>query len=328
VPRTAAPLFIEGLDEGGLAVAAFQEPATGKAVADGLWRIELLHAGQPDRRHIASALAALAAVAGIERLDVTTRRLPERDWLAETAAQFPPQRVGRFWVHGSHIQARPPAGTVPIHIDAGLAFGSGEHATTRGCLQAVDRIAKRRRFRRVLDLGSGSGILGIAAGRCWPACVLAVDDDPAAVEVTRINAMRNGVGSRLRPLLSDGLSNPVVRVMGGYDLILANLLARPLIGLAGGLARTLAPRGRVVLSGLLARQASRVAAAYRAHGLRLESLIEEAGWVTLVMAHRRKVPADVGKASTGPAERARSRRSRDDVSSSRGRAGRPRLRQP
>jgi ribosomal protein L11 methyltransferase len=176
---------------------------------------------------------------------------------------------------------------VPIELDAGLAFGSGEHATTQGCLSALDRLAGRRRFRRVLDLGCGSGILAIAAAKLGAARVIAADNDPLAVAVARENATRNGVGHRIRCLASEGYRNPLLSTFGPYDLILANILADPLCALARECARHLAPGGIAVLSGLLDRQAARVIAPHRQARLRLRHEITIGIWTTLVMSKGR-----------------------------------------
>jgi ribosomal protein L11 methyltransferase len=176
---------------------------------------------------------------------------------------------------------------VPIELDAGLAFGSGEHATTQGCLLELDRLAGRRRFRRVLDLGCGSGILAIAAAKLGAARVIAADNDPLAVAVARENATRNRVGHRIRCLTSAGYRNPLLRTFGPYDLILANILADPLCALARECARHLAPGGIAVLSGLLDRQAARVIAPHRQARLRLRHEITIGIWTTLVMSKGR-----------------------------------------
>jgi ribosomal protein L11 methyltransferase len=170
---------------------------------------------------------------------------------------------------------------LPIHLDAGQAFGSGEHDSTRGCLLAIDRLA--RRPMRVLDLGCGAGILAIAAAKRFHARVIAADNDPIAVAVTRENVVRNGVAARVRCRISDGYR--AVRRAGPFDLILANILADPLCAMARDTVRNLAPGGTVVLSGLLDRQADRVAAAHR--GLRLRQTIGEGLWVTLVLSQTR-----------------------------------------
>ena len=296
VPAVAVPLFLDALEDDALSVAAFEQPAADGA--DGaLWRIELLHGAEPGREALAARLAPLAERAGLAMIDVRVAPLAATDWLARTAESFPAQPIGRFWVHGSHIAGPAPDGTLPIRLDAGLAFGSGEHASTQGCLLALERLASRRRFRRILDLGCGSGILAIAAARLWPARVIAADNDPVAVGVARANALRNGVGHRIRTVASEGYRNPRVRAGGPYELIVANILADPLCELARATAGHLAPGGIAVLSGLLDRQALRVLEAHRRHRLALQARIDVSIWTTLVL-RRRPDPRARGRRSS------------------------------
>ena len=281
VPQAAVALCLDALDDDALSVAAFEDGEDGT-----LWRLELLHPAEPDRDALAARLAPLAERAGLARIDISVLPVAATDWLARTAESFPARPIGRFWVHGSHIEGPAPEGTLPIELDAGLAFGSGEHASTEGCLLALERLARRRRFRRILDLGCGSGILAIAAARLWTARVIAADIDPVAVAVARANAERNGVGHRIRALASDGYGNPLVRAGGPYQLIVANILADPLCALARATARHLAPGGALVLSGLLDRQAPRVLEAHRRHHLALQARIDVTIWTTLVLRRR------------------------------------------
>ena len=287
VPAAAVPLFLDALEQDATSVAAFEDGAG--AAGEGHappWRVELLHQSEPDHAALAARLAPLAAQAGIGRIDLSIAPLAATDWLARTRESFPPQPIGRFWIYGSHVAEPPPAGCLPIRLDAGLAFGSGEHATTQGCLLALDRLARPWRLRRVLDLGCGSGILAIAAAKRYAGRVVAADNDPAAVAVVRANAAHNGVGHRVRSLVSEGYRNPLLRAFGPYDLILANILADPLCALARATARHLAPGGVAVLSGLLDLQAARVVQAYRRHGLRLRDEVPLGIWTTLVMTKR------------------------------------------
>ena len=282
VPEAAVPLFLDALEDGALSGGAFESSA-----ARALWQVELLHQAEPDREDLAARLAPLAERAGIARIDLTVMPVPSTDWLARTAESFPAQPIGRFWVHGSHVAGPPPPGKLPILLDAGQAFGSGEHATTQGCLLALDRLVQRRRWRRrVLDLGCGSGILAIAAARLWPARVLAADNDPVAVAVARANAQRNGVGHRVRTLVSEGYANPRLHAAAPVDLITANILADPLCALARATARHLAPGGVAVLSGLLDRQAERVIEAHRRAHLRLVDQLPIGIWTTLILTKR------------------------------------------
>jgi ribosomal protein L11 methyltransferase len=275
VPAAAVEVFLAALEDQ-LSVSAFENPEQ-----PDLWAIELLHRGEPDRQALVSRLTALATPWRLD-LELSIRPIPSTDWLDRTAQNFPPQRIGRFWIHGSHVTEPPPSDAVPIRLDAGLAFGSGEHDSTRGCLVALDRLARRRRLKRVLDLGCGAGILAIAAARCWPAQVIAADNDPVAVAVARANAAANRV-PRVRCMISDGYGSAALRAVGPFDLILANILADPLCDMARGTARNLAPGGVAVLSGLLDRQADRVLAAHRPWGLRLREQIGDGPWVTLVL---------------------------------------------
>ena len=234
-------------------------------------------------------LAAIAADGRI--LDLIEMPVAERDWLAENRRAFPPQRIGRFLVHGSHWREAAPPGAVALEIDAATAFGTGEHASTRGCLLAFDRLARRRRFRRPRDIGTGSGILAIAAAKRLRRSVRASDLDPASVRVARHHTRRNGVARWVRVECVSGAGRG-----RGHDLVFANILARPLITMARDLARGVVPGGRVILAGLLQRQEAGVLAAYRGRGLRLEFRIVIDGWSTLILKRCRqtKRPAPGG----------------------------------
>jgi ribosomal protein L11 methyltransferase len=246
--------------------------------------LEVYLKGQPDRAEVAAALAAAAAAAGLAPPPVTFEALPALDWVAESQKGLPPLRVGRFFIYGSHAAAERPAAAIAIRIDAGQAFGTGHHESTRGCLLALDALARRGRPGACLDLGCGSGILAIAMAKLWRRPVLACDIDPLAVAVTRENARVNQVAPAVRAVLSDGPGRrPVVR-SGPYDVIVANILAAPLAAMAGDLRRALAPSGCLVLSGLLRHQDGAIVARYRARGLRLIGRMVLGEWVTLVLS--------------------------------------------
>jgi ribosomal protein L11 methyltransferase len=253
----------------------------------GAWQVEAFAEYEPDRAALdgAAVLAALAHGVASEGLfaELAIERLTPRDWVAENQQSFPPLRAGRFFIHGSHITSAVPAGSIGLCIDAATAFGTGEHATTRGCLLALDRLVKRGRRRHPLDMGTGTGILAMAAAKSWKCSVVACDIDAGSVEVARTNMRVNGAAFQVRVQRSDGYQHPAVRAGRPFDLILANILARPLARMAGDLAAHLAPGGIAILSGLLCRQAPLVLAAHRSHGLILRRRIAIAGWETLVL---------------------------------------------
>ena len=246
--------------------------------------VELLLDRPPDPR-LGEALAAV----GIDGPPLDSAPLVAKDWLGEVARQARPVRVGRFVIHGSHARTAASEAPIAIEIDAGLAFGSGEHETTRGCLLALDRLPAALGARpRILDVGCGSGVLAIAAARRWPSArVLGVDNDPVAVAVAGANLALNGVATRCRAALSDGLGAAVVRRAAPFALILANILADPLVAMAAPVARHLKPGGYVILAGLLVRQAADVLAAYSAVGLRLAAQEDLGEWRILTLTTTR-----------------------------------------
>jgi ribosomal protein L11 methyltransferase len=215
--------------------------------------------------------------------EVTIAPLPDQDWIRKSQQGLPPVRAGRFFVYGAHDAGAVPHGSIPIRIEAGLAFGTGHHETTALCLAALSELANARGFSRVLDVGCGSGVLAIAAAKLWRRPVLATDIDGIAVEVARENARANGVAPLIRAMVADGLAHPAVRAQGPFDLILANILAGPLTKLAPDLSAALAPRGITVLSGLLRDQENLVLSFYRPQGLRLRRALRDGPWSALVL---------------------------------------------
>ena len=262
-------------------VALFLDDATGT------WLVEAVKPRGAQDSELAAGLALAAALTGFHA-KLSRAATAAEGWLARSYASFPEQRVGRrFVLRGSHLTAAPapagrPAGRIVLIVDAGAAFGSGEHGSTRGCLRALERLAPRRP-RRVLDLGTGSGVLAMAAARLWHRRVLAADVDPWSVRVAARNARDNALAPLLRVRRSDGWQGPAVRAGAPYDLVLANILARPLCRMAKHLAARLAPGGTAVLAGLLGVQARQVLAAHRRHGLVLAARIDEGSWTTLIL---------------------------------------------
>jgi ribosomal protein L11 methyltransferase len=248
----------------------------------GIWRVEGVKQVGVGEAELASSLAVAAVITGVS--PVLERSATEADgWLARTYASFPEQLIGtRFAVRGTHLTGAFVPGRITLILDAGLAFGTGEHGSTRGCLVALETVA-RRRPSRILDMGTGSGILAMAAARLLNRRVLATDIEPWAVRVAGDNAALNGVAHLVTARLADGWRDPFVRGGGPYDLVFANILARPLCLMARDLALNLAPGGTAVLAGLLANQARWVLAAHRAQGLRLERLLPQGPWTTIVM---------------------------------------------
>lgn len=255
---------------------------------DGLWMVDAYSDGPFDQAEVTMALSLAAQVAGIPEPELTVEHEAPRNWLAENLQSFPPIRAGRFFVHGSHWTDRAPVGSVPLLVDAATAFGSGEHQSTYGCLLALDQIGKEggpiaTGVGNALDMGCGSGILGLAMAKRWKIPVVATDIDEESVRVTRFNAQRNGVAGLMTIFPGDGFKTRAVQEHGPYDVICANILARPLCSMARELAAALAPGGRVILAGLLERQETMVRGAYQMQGLRLKRRIRLKPWVTLVL---------------------------------------------
>jgi ribosomal protein L11 methyltransferase len=275
VPERAVAAFEAALGEVCASVSAFHDDSAG------FWTVEGVRAPGAREAELAAALALAAAATGVTA-EAEFASLPAEGWLARSYAGFAEQRVGRFAIRGTHIAALRAAGRITLVLDAAAAFGSGEHGSTRGCLRALERIAHHRP-RRILDLGTGSGILAMAAARLLARRVLASDIDPWAVRTARTNAAQNGLASRIRILRADGWKCLSVRRAGPYDLVFANILARPLCRMAAALARHLAPGGHAILAGLLDAQARWVLAAHRRHGLSLCARIAEDRWTTLLL---------------------------------------------
>ena len=287
----AALAVAMALDEPAGAVAAFEIREADRG-GTAPWRIEAYPSAPVLDAALEVRLALAAAASGGRLTCIVEERLPERDWLAENRRGFPPLRIGRFLVHGSHWpgpgngsghgRTAVSAGAIAIEIDAATAFGTGEHPSTRGCLLALDSLARRRRFKRPLDIGTGSGILAIAAAKRLCRAVLASDIDCGAGRVAAHHVRRNGLAGQVRVVCAPGYRSRALR-RSKYDLIFANILARPLALMARDLGRAIAPGGIAVLAGLLPRQEALVLAAHRAQGLALERRLVIDGWSTLVL---------------------------------------------
>jgi ribosomal protein L11 methyltransferase len=272
---TAHRLFdalVAAFETGGTAVAACEEPTAA-------WAVEIYFASAPDQHAVRTLVGDLAGNAVAERMVFTT--VAARDWVAQSLEGLAPVAAGRFVIHGAHDRHRIAPNRIGVEIEAALAFGTGHHGTTRGCLMALDRMLKRRRPRRILDVGSGTGVLAIAAARATRRRVAAGDIDPVSVRVARDNARLNRAGALVEIVRANGLSDR--RMQAPFDLVFANILLGPLKQLADPIRRVAAPEARVVISGLLSGQANAALAAYRGRGLVLERRISLDGWVTLVL---------------------------------------------
>jgi ribosomal protein L11 methyltransferase len=272
--RRVVDLLTESFFDGQAAIAAFEG-------AGGRWDITVHFAEAPDQASIRELVGIAAGdnVAQGIRFDT----VEAKDWVKATLEELVPVRAGRFIVHGRHYRAKVPSNKLGIEIEAALAFGTGHHGTTRGCLQLLDHVLKARHPRRVLDLGTGSGVLAIAAAKALHGAVLASDIDPVSVQVAYDNARLNQVGNLVRTIRATGFSAPQFMAHAPFDLVLANILANPLRQMATPMTRHLAPSALVILSGLLPSQAGGVIAAYRARGLVLLRHLRIEGWSSLLL---------------------------------------------
>ncbi len=281
----------------------------------GRWQVAIHFRNKAEREPVRDAVAEVAGAEAAATLQFGS--VEAADWVRESLAGLQPVEAGRFIVHGAHDRGRIPFNRIGIEIEAALAFGTGHHGTTRGCLLALDAICKARRrsklamtltrfahanrpprFReresntsaqtrlRILDVGTGSGVLAIAAARALHAHVLATDIDAFAVRTARSNAQHNRAGNLLSAVQADGVGARAIRAHAPYDLIFANILLGPLKRIATPLRELAAPGGRVVLSGILPSQANAVTAAYRP--LALQRRLDIDGWTTLVLVRTRR----------------------------------------
>lgn len=273
--------------EGQALFAAFEEEVLSvflhnKESADGNnWEVTLITAGEPDLDRLHTMADELVS---LPRTHVTAEPQPEEDWLQHVHRHFPPLTIGRFFIYGSHYDGAIPADLIPLRIDAATAFGSGEHETTHGCLLALQEL-KDQGFapKNALDMGCGSGILALAAVKLWPGITtLCIDIDPESVVVTHRHAALNGESDAIIAEAGDGYAAPRVAAMAPYDLVLANILAGPLVEMAPDAAKVLADGGYAILSGLLARQEQDVTAAHLAAGLTAARSLALGDWRALV----------------------------------------------
>jgi len=253
---------------------------------ESIWQVTGFAREKPDKSVIESAVSILASSVSIPVPVVRISPVEERDWETESFANFPPIRVGRYYIYGSHETDDPPPGFISMCLNAGPAFGTGRHASTMGALWALDDLAKNHHVRRVhhvLDMGCGSGILAMAIAKTWHTKILASDIDPRAVSTCLENVRDNGLRAMISPCCANGYHAPGIARRSGYDLIVSNILANPLCKMAGDLSRHLAPGGIAVLGGFLVQDWRRVAMAHREWGLTFVRRYEIDDWQTLVV---------------------------------------------
>ena len=271
--RRVASYLAESLDAEEAACAAFENER-------GQWEVAVHVQGVPDEARLRDLVALAAGNDAAQALRF--EQVSDTDWVRQSLEGLKPVRAGRFLVHGSHDRDRVHANDIGIEIEAALAFGTGHHGTTRGCLLALDDLARRRRFARVLDIGTGSGVLAIAAAKRLRTRVIASDIDRVAVNAARNNARLN-CAPHIAFIHAPGASARAITVAGPFDLIFANILLGPLTRLAVPIRKLAAANARVVLSGLLPSHANAALAHYAAQGFHLERRIPLDGWMTLVL---------------------------------------------
>lgn len=276
---------------------------TGGRGADGTVPVDVYLEDAPEADVLAHALADAAREAGVPAPEVHSEDLPDVDWVQRSYAGLPPIRAGRFWIYGEHHRDLPrPPGAIAFHIEANMAFGTGRHESTLGCLLELERLARGGfKVNRALDMGAGSGLLAFAVARLWRRPVIAADNDAGSVAICRENARLNGVARWVTSVRSEAYASNAVRANGPYDLICANILAEPLTAMAPDLAANLAPGGVAILAGMLDHQARRVMLRHRAQGLELVRRRGIAGWTTLVLRRPggRRAAARTGAAMLG-----------------------------
>ena len=281
--RAASDIVVEVFDPAGIAAAAFEDEAS--VLDPKPWLVEIYFGQGIDEADIREVLGQ--AVGPEVASGIVTAEVAQQDWVSRSLAGLVPVRAGRFLVHGSHDRAAVKPNDLALEIEAALAFGTGHHGTTRGCLLALDAVLKRRRPRRVLDLGTGTGVLAMAAAKALKTSIACSDLDLLAVEAARSNAVDNGVGAWVKPVKAAGLQHPRLQAGAPYDLILANILAKPLRALAHSIAASAAPGADLILSGLLPRDVPGILSSYGVQGFALErkGLLE--GWAALRLRKRR-----------------------------------------
>lgn len=255
--------------------------ATSEVEEDVTWRIDAYYEEAPQEADIRTLLSAEEATSGIQISDLTIEALPDINWVAKSLEGLAPIETDRFFLHGAHDADKCPPGRIPLLVDAGEAFGTGHHGTTLGCLKMIEKVTKIRKAENALDLGCGTGVLAIALAKLTKRIVMASDIDPIATRVTKENARANQVHPLIKAFAATGFDHPDLNAAAPYDLIIANILARPLVKLAPTVEKSLAPNGTLILSGILHYQEKMVVSAYTNLGLKFVERLRINEWVTL-----------------------------------------------
>lgn len=286
VTRPATEIFSETLEE------AFHPEATAVSMTEldektALWSVEAYYHDEPVRAVIDTMLVVPEELTGEKPQNITIEQLPPTDWVTKSQQGLHPIITDRFFLHGSHDAGKCPVGKMPLLIDAGMAFGTGHHPTTHGCLNMIEKVTRRRKFQNMLDLGCGAGVLAIALAKLTGRTITASDIDPISVDVTRENARFNATPNQINAITAKGFDHPTLRAQAPFDLIVANILAQPLCDLSATLSHQITYDGEIILSGILQEQANMVLAAYRLQGLYLRDRINFGDWVILNLAPNR-----------------------------------------
>ncbi len=280
--RQVADIIVESFDPAEAAAAAFEDETTTTDWRPGRWIVEAYFGAPPDEEALRELIACAAGENAAQ--SASFDEIAMQDWVASSLAGLHAVRAGRFLLHGSHDRAAAGINDIGIEIEAALAFGTGHHGSTRGCLLMLDALAKRRTPKAILDVGTGSGVLAIAAAKRFRRSIRAGDIDPIAIAAARANARQNGVADYIHYVVAPGLQHTELQAHGPYDLVFANILAKPLRRLAPAIKSVLAPGGEIILSGLLACDVAGVLSAYRSQGLALTARIDLDGWATLLVS--------------------------------------------
>lgn len=274
------PSFTEVLENVSPSVACFKKPYTDH------WQIDAYFEEKPPLETLETAFSDLKSKIKAAFIDFKVTEVQNENWLEMVHQAFPAFEVGSFYVYGSHITEKPPENKVPLQVDAATAFGSGEHETTRGALEMIEAQWHTKQIERPLDVGCGSGILAIAMAKLWPVQTWAVDLDEESTRVAKVNCQINGVDEHVTILCGDGVSHKEVRKNKSFDLVVANILAGPLMEMAPDIAEVMEKKGTLILSGILDSQKDKVFSVYEYEGFTLNKTHIIGEWATLVFEKR------------------------------------------